>query len=154
MPHPISQGSDDATAAIPASLGSTAPIKPIPVKTYAVKLVPSKHAALKPETGKSSPAVASSSKTPETPAQPAHARGSWVIQIGAFEDETEAKQRLDSAQSKAGRVLGKASRYTERTTKGEKTYYRARFAGFDRDGAHQACRQLKRSDIDCMAIKI
>ena len=29
-----------------------------------------------------------------------------------------------------------------------------RFAGFDRDQAQAACKQLKRSDIACMALKI
>ena len=51
-------------------------------------------------------------------------------------------------------MLKKADPYTERTTKGEKVYYRARFAGFDRDQAQAACKQLKRSDIACMALKI
>ena len=51
-------------------------------------------------------------------------------------------------------MLNKADPYTERTIKGEKTYYRARFAGFDRDQAEAACKQLKRSDIVCMALKI
>jgi D-alanyl-D-alanine carboxypeptidase len=84
----------------------------------------------------------------------AHARGGWAIQVGAFEDESEAKERLSAAQSKAARLLGKADPYTERTIKGEKTFYRARFAGFDRDQAQAACRQLKRNDIVCMALKI
>jgi D-alanyl-D-alanine carboxypeptidase len=86
-------------------------------------------------------------------ARPA-ARSGWAIQIGAFEEEAEAKQRLSAAQAKAASLLKKADPYTERTTKGEKTYYRARFAGFDRDEAQAACRQLKRSDIVCMALKI
>ncbi len=81
-------------------------------------------------------------------------RGTWAIQIGAFEAEGEAKQRLSAAQTKVGGVLKKADPYTERTSKGEKTYYRARFAGFDRDQAEAACKQLKRSDIACMALKI
>ena len=51
-------------------------------------------------------------------------------------------------------MLKKADPYTERTTKGEKTYYRARFAGFDRDQAEAACKQLKRSDIVCISMKI
>lgn len=98
-------------------------------------------------------AVIPSAKAEEAP--PRHStRGGWVIQVGAFEDESEAKERLASAQSKAARLLGKADRYTERTTKGEKTYYRARFAGFDRDRAQEACRLLKRNDIACMALKI
>ena len=87
-------------------------------------------------------------------AKPRVARSGWAIQIGAYEAEAEAKQRLSAAQSKAGGVLKKADPYTERTIKGEKTYYRARFAGFDRDQAEAACKQLKRSDIVCMALKI
>jgi D-alanyl-D-alanine carboxypeptidase len=190
----------EATAAIPSNAGSSAPIKPIPVRTYSVKLVPSKHAALRPEPAqiehakiehakiehakiehakiehariepdRTEPARTEAVKTVPAPTaraaqkQPAKSdeaaprshsvRGGWVIQVGAFEAESEAKERLSSAQSKAARLLGKASRYTERTTKGEKTYYRARFAGFDRDQAQAACRQLKRSEIDCMALKI
>jgi D-alanyl-D-alanine carboxypeptidase len=150
-PHAIGASPNESTATVPAELGSIAPIKPIPVKTYSVKLVPSKQAAPKPDTPKPAPI---SAKAEQTSSRVHPAPGSWVIQVGAFEAESEAKERLDSAQNKAARLLGKASRYTERTTKGEKTYYRARFAGFDRDQAHKACRQLKRSDIDCMAIKI
>ena len=86
--------------------------------------------------------------------KPAIARSGWAIQIGAFEEEAEAKERLSAAQTKAGGVLKKADPYTERITKGEKTYYRARFAGFDRDQAEAACKQLKRSDIVCISMKI
>jgi D-alanyl-D-alanine carboxypeptidase len=90
----------------------------------------------------------------EVPAPARHTtRRGWSIQIGAFEDESEAKQRLSAAQSKAAGLLGKADPYTERTVKGEKTFYRARFAGFDRDSAHAICKQLKRSDIVCMALR-
>jgi D-alanyl-D-alanine carboxypeptidase len=81
-------------------------------------------------------------------------RSGWAIQIGAYEAEAEAKQRLSDAQSKAGGVLNKADPYTERTIKGDKTYYRARFAGFDRDQAEAACKQLKRSEISCISLKI
>jgi D-alanyl-D-alanine carboxypeptidase len=42
-------------------------------------------------------------------------RSGWAIQIGAFEAEAEANQRLSAAQSKAGGVLKKADAYTERT---------------------------------------
>jgi D-alanyl-D-alanine carboxypeptidase len=166
--EPPSQA-DEATAAIAPNAGSSAPIKPIPVRTYSVKLVSSKHAALQPDAPKAEPIRAEPTRIeparteaakpepakaePKTEAPP-RMRGGWVIQIGAFEAESEAKERLNSAQSKAARLLGKATRYTERTTKGEKTYYRARFAGFDRDQAQAACRQLKRSEIECMALKI
>jgi D-alanyl-D-alanine carboxypeptidase len=182
-PQQIPPASEATEAIAPPGLGSSAPIKPIPVKTYSVKLVPPKHAMPKHEATRhvaapvqvaaAMPMPAPQAATPVETAAPSPSkavgtvppakadehvprlvRGGWVIQVGAFEAESEAKERLTSAQSKAGRLLGKADRYTERTTKGDKTYYRARFAGFDRDQAHQACRQLKRSDIDCMAIKI
>ena len=87
------------------------------------------------------------------PSRPA-ARSGWAIQVGAYEDEGEAKQHLNSAKSKASPVLQKAEAYIERTVKGAKTYYRARFAGFDRDQAEAACKRLKRDDIACMALKI
>ena len=82
------------------------------------------------------------------------ARGGWAIQVGAYEDEGEAKQHLSSAKSKISQVLHKAEAYIERTVKGAKTYYRARFAGFDRDQAESVCKRLKREDIACMALKI
>ena len=81
-------------------------------------------------------------------------RGGWAIQVGAYEDEGEAKQHLSSAKSKISQVLHKAEAYIERTVKGAKTYYRARFAGFDRDQAESVCKRLKREDVACMALKI
>ena len=52
------------------------------------------------------------------------------------------------------RPSGGKDEYIERTVKGAKTYYRARFAGFDRDQAEAACKRLKREDLACMALKI
>ena len=77
-------------------------------------------------------------------------RNGWIIQIGAFPEEGAAKQQL----SKASRLVGSAEAYTEPVVKGEKTLYRARFAGFtDKDQAEAACKQLKRSDMTCMATR-
>ena len=77
----------------------------------------------------------------------------WMIQVGAFPDETEAKQRLNAAQDKAKDQLGQADPFTERTTKGDKALFRARFAGLDKDQAETACKQLKRSEIPCMLLR-
>ncbi len=81
------------------------------------------------------------------------AHGGWLIQIGAFEGEDEAKQHLSAAQLKAPAMLAAAGAFTERVQKGDKALYRARFAGFDKTTAEAACKQLKRSDIDCMAMR-
>jgi D-alanyl-D-alanine carboxypeptidase len=81
-------------------------------------------------------------------------RVGWVIQVGAFDAEHDAQQRLTTAQSKIGHVLDRADPFTETVLKGEKTLYRARFAGFQqKDEAEAVCKQLKRNDIDCMTIK-
>ncbi|MGB9384662.1 MAG: SPOR domain-containing protein, partial [Pseudolabrys sp.] len=80
-------------------------------------------------------------------------RGAWLIQVGALPDESEAKQRLETAQSKAKDLLGRADPFTERTEKGDKVLFRARFAGLEKDQAEAACKHLKRSAIPCMLLK-
>lgn len=87
------------------------------------------------------------------PAAKPRTAGGWMIQVGAFDDEKEAKTRLNAAQDKAKSVLGKADPFTEKVSKGEKALYRARFAGLEKDQAENACKQLKRSEIPCIAIK-
>jgi D-alanyl-D-alanine carboxypeptidase len=93
--------------------------------------------------------------TPSGPvhAGPLHAHGGWLIQIGAFDDEGDAKQHLNAAQLKAHAALAAKDPFTERVQKGDKSLYRARFAGFDKATAEAACRALKRSDFQCMALK-
>ncbi|RTL50263.1 MAG: peptidase M15 [Bradyrhizobiaceae bacterium] len=80
-------------------------------------------------------------------------RSGWIIQVGALESESEALQRLEAARGSAGKLLGRADQFTETVAKGNKTLYRARFAGLDQDSAEAVCRTLKRSDISCIAIK-
>jgi D-alanyl-D-alanine carboxypeptidase len=90
-------------------------------------------------------------KAPEPAAKPRS--GGWMIQVGAFPEEKEAKERLAAAQDKAKALLGRADPFTERVTKGDKSLYRARFAGLDKDQAETACKHLKRSEIPCMLLK-
>jgi D-alanyl-D-alanine carboxypeptidase len=102
--------------------------------------------------------AAAASSTPVTlPATPTsrmpHPRGPWIIQVGAFPNETEALERLREAQSLAKSLVAKAEPFTERVTKGNQELYRARFAGFDQNAAEAACRYFKRNEIACMAIR-
>ena len=90
---------------------------------------------------------------PSRSAPPAHSHGGWLIQIGAIDDEAEAKQHLSAAQNKVQVALAAKDPFTERVQKGDKALYRARFAGFDKSTAEAACRALKRSDFECMALK-
>jgi D-alanyl-D-alanine carboxypeptidase len=91
--------------------------------------------------------------TPAAAEHPAQVHTGWMIQVGALEDEREAKARLDLAQSKARDLLRRAEPFTETFVKGDKTYFRARFAGLDKDRAEAACKSLKRNEIPCMTLK-
>jgi D-alanyl-D-alanine carboxypeptidase len=85
------------------------------------------------------------------PAPPVHS--GWIIQVGAFDAEREARERLNAVQAKVGQKLKHASPFTEAVVAGDKTFYRARFAGVQKDEAEAICRQLKRNDIACMTIR-
>jgi len=189
-----------AAAAVPKrnepAIGSTDPIKPNPVKTFAVstmhtgsipeqppegyKLVsvsegtnpnhvttvaivkreapplpivkPDAIAAPLAKLASAASSIPVAAEKSLEPAAKPHS-GDWMIQIGAFPDENEAKQRLAAAQDKAKHLLGRADPFTERVTKGDKSLYRARFAGLNKGQAETACKHLKRSDIPCMLVK-
>jgi D-alanyl-D-alanine carboxypeptidase len=103
-----------------------------------------------------SPALAASQPTPSSSAAAAKkpaAHSGWLIQVGAYPGEREAKQRLSAVKSKAAKILTGADSFTEPIEKGGTTYYRARFAGFDKDKAEAACKYLKRNDVECVTIK-
>ena len=137
-----------------------------PVTIAAVKSDPIKPEAAKPDVAKTEvpkaevatiapasaePAKAEPAKS-EPPAQ-VRARGGWLIQIGAYPGEDEAKQHLSAAQTKVRDKLAAADPFTERVLKGDKALYRARFAGFDKATADATCKQLKRNDFDCITVK-
>jgi D-alanyl-D-alanine carboxypeptidase len=121
-----------------------------PAKSVAAKSEPAN-----PEPARSQTAKLEAPKAETASAEPAriHARGGWLIQIGAFDGEDEAKQHLSAAQTKVRNMLAAADPFTERVQKGDKSLYRARFAGFDKATADATCRQLKHNDIECMTLK-
>jgi D-alanyl-D-alanine carboxypeptidase len=136
-----------------------------PAKPVAAKPEPIKSEMAKPEVAKSEPANPEPAKSetarPEAPKSETasadqariHARGGWLIQIGAFDGENEAKQHLSAAQIKVHTMLAAADPFTERVQKGDKSLFRARFAGFDKATADEVCKQLKRNDFECMTVK-
>jgi D-alanyl-D-alanine carboxypeptidase len=126
----------------PAATATPAPAprtKPEVQGTGVLGTLPARSAALEP------PPAAALAK--------AQVRTGWMIQVGAFQAEQEAKQRLTTVQSKASKVLNGADPFTETVDKGGTTFYRARFAGLDKDKAEAACKYLKRNDVDCVTIK-
>jgi D-alanyl-D-alanine carboxypeptidase len=80
--------------------------------------------------------------------------GSWVIQLGAAEDEDKARAILAEARSRSGGALADTKPYTEKVVREGTTLYRARFSGFDEaDSAQDACRSLKSRGFACFATR-
>jgi D-alanyl-D-alanine carboxypeptidase len=144
-PEPTPIGQSPAQAA-PAFLE---PAKLEPKKTEAAKLGGAKVELANTETVNTSVKSHIGASSPNAP----HAHDGWLIQIGAFDDEDEARQRLSTALLKVRDVLAAAHALTKRVQNGDKVLYRARFSGFDKGTAEAACRHLKRSEIDCIALK-
>ncbi len=62
---------------------------------------------------------------------------------------------LDAARGRAGKLLGKASPFTEKVAVKGSTLYRARFSGFNEpDDAEKACKALKKSGFSCFASRV
>src|SRR5260370_1036840 len=115
----------------------------------------------------SSPSLAMASVEPASRAQPQAvqqngaikpvapvAHSGWIIQVGALESETEAKQRIDLARNSARGLLSKADPFTESVVaKDNRKLFRARFAGLERDQAEAICKTLKRADISCITVR-
>ncbi|HEU4659958.1 MAG TPA: serine hydrolase [Pseudolabrys sp.] len=166
--------------------GSTAPIKPIPVQTFAVRGHPTQTASAMPQPEALSQSSADDSTAsikavdtinrnppplpsarPDVPdAAPAatdndtgsttvaaKSHSGWMIQVGAFDKESDAKERLGAVKVKIENLLAHAQPFTERTEKGRKPLFRARFAGLDKHQAESACKRLRRSDIPCMLLR-
>ncbi len=131
----------------PAVVETSAPATPI-----ANAVVPPPSPPATPVSITPAPASAPLARSIPTSA-PANVRGGWLIQVGAFPDERQARERIDATRGKLVAQLAKAAPYTERTVKGSSTLFRARFAGLDEAGARRACELLKKSDIACLATK-
>jgi len=131
----------DASSAPPAPVAAAAPVVPTPKPA---PVAPAAKVAAATSTAK--PAATAPT------AKPQHRPG-WIIQVGAFPAEQAAQQRLSTVQSKASKMLSGAEAFTETVDKAGTTYYRARFAGLDKDKAEAACKYLKKNDVECVTVK-
>lgn len=80
-------------------------------------------------------------------------RGRAEIQIGAFANPGEARDRLAAARQLAPQLLGDASEAVPMVTVGGRTFHRARFVGLDASTAASACADLRRRQIDCLVTR-
>ncbi|WP_230532165.1 serine hydrolase [Microvirga roseola] len=90
----------------------------------------------------------------EAAPEPKKAITGWVIQIGATDDAEKAEAILDKARAQSGKLLSKASPFTEKVVVDGTTLYRARFSGFpESTDATNACKALKKSGFACFAAR-
>jgi D-alanyl-D-alanine carboxypeptidase len=154
QPRTVVASAEPMPAVQPAPQAQIAPVQ-APAQTQAALPEPPKAAPpkMEPIVAPTKVAMIKHETAAVIPAASVHAHGGWLIQIGAFDGESEAKEHLSAAQTKVHAALAAADPFTERVQKGDKALYRARFAGFDKATAEAACKQLKRSDFECMALK-
>jgi D-alanyl-D-alanine carboxypeptidase len=119
---------------------------PLPTRVSAADPLP-------PSPAKAAPAQPGADPSPSPSTPKPSSRGGWAIQVGAYQVEQEAKERLAAVQSKASKMLTGADAFTETFYIVGTTFYRARFAGLDKDKAEAACKYLKRNDVECVTIK-
>ena len=75
--------------------------------------------------------------------------GDWIVQVGAFAGQADAKAQLATMTKKYGGQFKKAD---AEVVKGDGKYrYRARFAGFTADEAKAACKAVKKEP--CLALR-
>jgi hypothetical protein len=126
----------------PAQLGGAHPATvapaPAPTKTAAAP-APLKPAAMKPV---------------DTPAKPA-ASGSYLLQVGAFKSDAEARTAWKAYQSKHAALLNGFGPDVQKVDLGDKgTWYRLRIASFaDKDAAVAVCDRLKAQGGSCFLAK-
>jgi D-alanyl-D-alanine carboxypeptidase len=138
-PQPANHGTGNGVLGVlPAS--SVPSASPVQAMAYAD---PASHSPPQPQTIQQNGAI-----------KPEATHTGWIIQVGALESESEARQRIEAARSQAHGLLNKADPFTEPVVaKGERKLFRARFAGLDRDQAEAVCRTLKHSDISCITVR-
>ena len=80
--------------------------------------------------------------------------GSWIIQIGAYAEQSDAVDSIRKAMRAAPSELGEAVPVTIPVkTADNRTLYRSRFGGFDgEEAARNACGRLAREAIQCIPI--
>jgi D-alanyl-D-alanine carboxypeptidase len=98
------------------------------------------------------PAKASPQIDKVTTASTSGGKDGWVIQVGTSPSQKQAKELLQKAQEKGGKVLRSADAYTMAFNSEGAKVYRARFSGFhNQDSAVKACKVLKRHGMGCWA---
>jgi cell division protein FtsN len=124
----------------------TAPAQTVPVKPVAA---PAKPEPVKPVP--TQPKAVSAPPKPEPAKTAAVKSGAYVLQIGAYTSESDAKAAWKSVQAKHSGVLSGYGSNVQKADLGPKgVWYRLRIVGFsDKDAAAGVCNKLKAEGGSC-----
>ena len=100
-----------------------------------------------PSARAATPAPAPARNTSRAAATPA---GRWSVQVGAFKDETVARNWLNDVQRRFRSEFNGAERIVQSADGG---WYRSRFTGLTEDKANAACETLAARRVSCMVIR-
>ena len=75
--------------------------------------------------------------------------GRWSVQVGAFRDETVARDWLTEINRRFRSQFASA----ERTVQNASGWYRSRFTGMSEQGAQSACATLSERRVTCMVVR-
>lgn len=149
-PLPEAKPGAGAAAAVAGLTPGPAEVMPAPDTATVASLddtTPTRPMVLEPVSAEGS--IAEEQEPQETAPVPP----GWAIQIGAYSSEGDARQRLATAQELGLALLDGKSPFTvQHSTDDNKVIYRARFGGFDRASARNACQQLIRRSINCFPL--
>lgn len=96
------------------------------------------------------PAAASPpARRPAAAPAPARPEGRWAVQVGAFRDETVARNWLTEVNRRFRAQFANAERNVQ--TAGE--WYRSRFTGLTQEAAEAACAALDARRVTCMVVR-
>ena len=91
----------------------------------------------------------STSRTPPRREPAREPAGRWAVQVGAFRDETVARDWLTEVNRRFRRQFTGA----ERTVQNAAGWYRSRFTGMTEAGAQAACNALAERRVTCMVVR-
>ena len=78
--------------------------------------------------------------------------GPYHVQVGAYVSPEDARARLRSVSAKANALLGGYPHDAVPAEVGGRDVFRARFGGFNKVRARQACATLKQRAVDCLVM--
>lgn len=136
-------------AALPANPNHPGRVTPPPSERAAVERPADVTAILN---GGSSVATPPRPRPPARPPAREPARepaGRWSVQVGAFRDETVARDWLTEVNRRFRSQFGSA----ERTVQNAEGWYRSRFTGMTEQGAQAACATLSERRVTCMVVR-